>query len=390
MPDVLAAIGPDLHLWTLRTDGPELAHRGALTMPARVQYGWPHGRLPIAYIACADRGPGSAGRYFLCAVRRDPDGPVLLQEPVPVRDRPIHLTVDAENRHLIVVYNEPSGLTVHALLPDGTLAPGEPSSPDLDLGVYAHQARVTPAGDRLIVPSRGWAQGPGRAAVPGRLNVLSYRDGVVTPERTVDLAGKGGVELFNPRHVDFHPTRPLLFVALEPQNQLVTLRLDEAGVHDEPLAVTPLLPPGEPAPRQLAAALHVHPEGRLVYVSNRADGIEGGGERGPGWVTPEVPPVFAGGRNSISVLGIGGLGGRTEVLREVETGGIFPRTFSVDPTGRLLLVANMKPMAVREDGRLRTVPASLAAFRISGSALDPAGSWPIDVGRETMEWMAVL
>jgi 6-phosphogluconolactonase len=387
--DVLAGIGPDLHRWKLAPDCSGLTLTGRLPQPARIQYAWPHGRLPVLYVACADRGPGPAGRYFLCPVLSGPDGLVPLQNPVRLPHRPIHLTVDPDGTHLLVVYPEPSGLTVHPLRADGTLA-GEPSVPELDLGVYAHQVRFSPNGRWLIVPSRGPAAEHGRPAVSGCLNVLSYRDGAVTPAQVLDLGGRGEIGSFNPRHVDFHPVAPLLFVILERQNQLVTLRWGDHGIDAEPRGVSPVLEPGPVAPRQLTAEVRVHPSGRHVYVSTRADSAAGGGERGPGWVTPEVLPVFGGGSNSITVFDVDPRSGRTTPVRHVGTEGIYPRTFCLDPAGELLLVGNAKPMQVRDGAGIVTVPASLVLFAATESGLSRLRRFSVDVGRETMEWSGLL
>lgn len=383
--DVVAGIGPDLHLWTLDPGHRALTHRHVITLPARVQYGWPHGRLPVHYVACAERGPDAGGQYFLCPVSRHKGELALLQAPIRLPHRPIHVTLDQAGAHLVVTYSEPSGVTIHRVLPDGRLDESEPCSPDLDLGAYAHQARFSPGGDWLIVPSRGQAAGPGRAPVSGRLNVLSYRAGHVALERVIDLAGRGSIGSFNPRHVDFHPTAPLLFATLEPQNELVTLRFDAAV----PLAVTPLLPPGPLAPRQLAAEVRVHPSGRHVYASTRADSVEGNAERGLGWVTPEVLPVFGGGQNSVTVFEVDPAAGRVTPVQHVGTRGIYPRTFSLDLAGQILLAGNAKPMMVREGALLREVPASLAVFRVTAAGLEFGRAFPVDVGRETMEWTAI-
>ena len=57
----------------------------------------------------------------------------------------MHLTVDANATHVLVAYNNPSGLSVHNLNADGTLG-GEVTQPaSIDGGIYAHQIRVHPS-----------------------------------------------------------------------------------------------------------------------------------------------------------------------------------------------------------------------------------------------------
>ena len=85
------------------------------------------------------------------------------------------------------------------------------------------------------------------------------------------IAPNGGYG-FGPRHLDFHPTQPWVYVSLERQNKLYMYRMQ--GDSLEPAAAfmrDTLADPANVKPRQLAGTIHVHPNGRFVYVVNRAD-----------------------------------------------------------------------------------------------------------------------
>ena len=43
---------------------------------------------------------------------------------------------------------------------------------------------------------------------------------------------------------------------------------------------------------------------------------------------------------------------------------VSPRTFTLDPAGRLLVVANQTPLEISEGAAVKSIPASLAVFRI--------------------------
>jgi 6-phosphogluconolactonase (cycloisomerase 2 family) len=110
----------------------------------------------------------------------------------------------------------------------------------------------------------------------------------------VSIAPNGGFG-FGPRHVDFHPTRPWIYVSLERQNA-VAMFTHDSGV----LAATPafqastLTEPENIRGHQIVGTVHVHPNGRFVYVANRASStIENDGKK-----------VFAGGENTIAVFEI--------------------------------------------------------------------------------------
>src|SRR5207249_11495498 len=133
--------------------------------------------------------------------------------------------------------------------------------------------------------------------------------------------------------------------------------------------------------RQAAGTVHVHPSGRFVYVANRASSTtEVDGKR-----------VFAGGENTLAVYAIDPASGEPNPIQHVDTHGIHCRTFHIDPSGRLLVAAHIMPLSVREGAALRTVPASLALFRIDDAGrLDFIRKYDVDVGDRTMFWMGMV
>ncbi|HEX9535894.1 MAG TPA: hypothetical protein VF924_10505, partial [Stellaceae bacterium] len=75
----------------------------------------------------------------------------------------------------------------------------------------------------------------------------------------------------------------------------------------------------------------------------------------------------------------------------VDTHGIHCRTFHIDPSGRMLVAAHIMALPVREGAAIRTVPASLAVFRIGDSGkLDFVRKYDVDVGNKTMFWMGMV
>ena len=62
-------------------------------------------------------------RHGVTAYRVDTTTGVLVPhgQPIEIRHRPVHLTLDANATHVLVAYNNPSSLSVHALKADGTL-----------------------------------------------------------------------------------------------------------------------------------------------------------------------------------------------------------------------------------------------------------------------------
>lgn len=100
--------------------------------------------------------------------------------------------------------------------------------------------------------------------------------------------------------------------------------------------------------------MHVHPNGRFIYGINRADYT----------VDFQGQQVFGGGENSLVAFSIDPAGGEPVLLQRIDTRGFHPRTFHIDPTGRLLVAAHIEAMEIRDAEPVRQVPARLSLFRI--------------------------
>ena len=205
---------------------------------------------------------------------------------------------------------------------------------------------------------------PPTGELEGSLGVFWYAGGQLAPlariaadpSRAARWQGvKNGAHGFAARHVDFHPTRPWMYLCVECQGEIQLYDYDERAVAPAPRAIRSTLE-GAPLGRsmQMASAIHVHPSGRFVYVSNRARETE----------TVDGVQVFAGGANDIAVFRIDPQSGVPEFIQRVDTLGVFPRTFGIDGSGSVLVVGNQEPLTLRIDAALRKVVPSLVVFRI--------------------------
>ena len=84
-------------------------------------------------------------------------------EPLKLRWRPIHHSVDRSGEFLLIAYNAPSGVSVHRIKADGTIGEEIRQPDNLDFGIYGHQILATPSNQSLILVARGnnpWAVSP--------------------------------------------------------------------------------------------------------------------------------------------------------------------------------------------------------------------------------------
>jgi 6-phosphogluconolactonase len=116
-----------------------------------------------------------------------------------------------------------------------------------------------------------------------------------------------------PRHLDFHPNGRLVYL-LNELTSAVSVLEDKNGTLKEiqSLSALPLTFKGI----STAADIHVSPDGKFLYSSNR------------------------GTSNSIAIFSIEQQTGLLTIIGHQYTGGETPRNFNFDPSGNFLLVAN--------------------------------------------------
>ena len=117
-----------------------------------------------------------------------------------------------------------------------------------------------------------------------------------------------------PRHSSFHPRLPFVYVVNERQSSLSCYRYD-AKTADINLVETVPTIPADYKMNSSPADVHVHPNGRFVYSSNR-------------------------GHNSIAIFRIDEASGRMALVDIVSTQGATPRGFQFEPSGRFLFAGN--------------------------------------------------
>jgi 6-phosphogluconolactonase len=377
-----AAVGSDLALYGMNVDDATLEKRGTVTLPGNVQYGWPHPSRQFFYVVSSGGGPGVASdKNFANAFRIDPATGALTPhgQPVSLPSRPIHTSVDIAGAYLLTAYNEPSSLTVHRINRDGTLGERVNQPNTLDTGKYAHQIRATPDNQNVILITRG-NNAPGDNPVnPGSIKTFAFKDGVLTQLAAIQ---PGDGMHFGPRHLDFHPTQPWVYVSIESQNKLYVYKRDAAtGLAREPMFVKETLADPKSPLRQGAGTIHFHPNGRTLYVANRASAT----------VEFEGKKVFAGGENGIAVFAIDPSTGEPTLVQSMDGRGITLRTFALDPSARILVAASQIALPVRDGGAVKMLPAGLSVFRIGADGkLDFARKYDVDVGDRNQFWSGVV
>jgi 6-phosphogluconolactonase len=155
--------------------------------------------------------------------------------------------------------------------------------------------------------------------------------GKLTPNEEPWRQVKAGA---GPRHLTFHPGGKFAYVINELQATVTAFAHDQAKGTLQELQTVPTLP-ADFKGADTSADIHVSPNGRFLYCSNR-------------------------GHDSIAAFKIGPGNGGLSFIAHESTGGKTPRNFAIDPTGAFLLVANQNSDSIvtfrldQNTGRLRS------------------------------------
>jgi hypothetical protein len=199
-----ANVGADLTHYDVDVAAAELTKRETVTLPAAVQYAWPHASRRYLYVATSSSAPGygtQGTEHHVTAFAIDPSTGALTPHgaSIPLPARPIHISTDIPSAYILVAFNNPSGVRVYRINPDFT--PGEEVKQPgpIDSGIFAHQVRVTPDNRLAILVTRGNEGSPTKPEDPGALKVFDYKDGVLTKEVSIAAQWRKRVRSAAPR-----------------------------------------------------------------------------------------------------------------------------------------------------------------------------------------------
>ena len=354
------ATGRVLSHYAFDAENCSLDKRGELQLPNVIQFGWPHPHLPVLYVSCGVAPGVNSDGNWACVVDLDPatGAPSLRAPAAALPGRALHLTTDRPGKHLLLAHTRPASLSVLRLGADGTIVGAVDQQAGIEVGVFPHQVRITPDDRWCICVARGipsshdWNASAEPQAQPGSLHVFPYEDGRLGESSTVVL---GDGFHFGPRNLDF--AGPWTCLGLETQNEIIVFDRDrDCRLNPTPLQrLSTLADPGA-AIHQGAGPILVHPQRGVVYIANRA--------YQPKAVTAGDKIIGAEAENSIVVYAIEPNTGALTEIQRIQSGGACPRTVSLDPTGRMLVVANSETYTIDHGDRVEQVLMNLSTFRV--------------------------
>ena len=224
---------------------------------------------------------------------------------------PCYISVDKEQRNAFVANYSSGSLTVLPINKDGSLGAvvqkiqdsGKGANAERQEGPHVHTAFFSPDEKYLFYNDLGTDKMGHTRYKPSEKQPLVP----ITDEDVKFAPGSG------PRHMDFTPDKKYVYVITE-LSASVTAFEYHGGKMKQIQSIT-MLAPGFKGTSG-AADIHVSPDGRFVYASNRGDA------------------------NDIIQYAVDQNTGKLIYVDRVSSQGKGPRNFVIDPTGKFLLVAN--------------------------------------------------
>ncbi len=262
------------------------------------------------YLYITERAKEGEDHGWVSAYRIDEDKVERINRVSSQGKGPCHISVDATGKFVLVAnyfevvasfsIQENGGLS-EALSTDQHLRT-QPEAPRQETG---HPHMALPAFDSMILVTD-----------LGLDSIFHYQLSVegalklITKTPTTTAAG--------PRHMALHTNKKWLYVLNELNRTIALFHINNPELSFEPVQTIPTLTVDDK--RVTAAAIHLHPNGKFLYTSNR--GLEGSPTQ------------------SISVFTVNPTDGTLNLIQETDTKGKVPRDFALSPDGKFLLAAN--------------------------------------------------
>lgn len=270
-----------------------------------------------------ENGPGQAdpvGRVSSYAIDAKTHELSLINQVQSLGNEPTHSSLSGDASHLFVsnysVAEDPGGtLAVLPVSADGKLKPVVQMSshlasrvnPERQMSAHVHSTVSSPDGNYVFSNDLG----------ADRIFIYRFNP-KGNPELPLTAATPASVQLppgSGPRHLLFSADGKHAWLTMEMSAQVAVFDYQDGTL--KPTQMVDLAA-GQPSSDKAAAALHASADGRFLYVSNR------------------------GTANQLLVFAIDPATGHLKELQRRSVEGDHPREFSLDPTGKFLLIANQK------------------------------------------------
>lgn len=254
-----------------------------------------------------------SGALSAFAINQQSGELALVNQQPTLGGAPCYVVTDQAGKFALVANYAGGNVAVLSIHSDGSLGEatdvkqdfGSSANADRQTGPHAHCVVLDPASRFAYVCDLG----------TDKIMIFRFdaRRGKLTPGKKSWVQVKPGA---GPRHLTFHPGGKYAYVINELHATVTVFAHDAADGSLREVQTLATLP-AEFKDANTSADIHVSPDGRFLYCSNR-------------------------GHDSIAAFNINSGNGKLTFIAHESTGGKTPRNFAIDPTGTFLLAANQK------------------------------------------------
>ncbi|GIM30226.1 hypothetical protein CPJCM30710_28920 [Clostridium polyendosporum] len=275
---------------------------------------------------------GEAGGVAAFSINNLTKSLELLNYQVSDGKPPCHVSLDSKNNYVFSANYHKGNVEVFLINKDGSINAAsstithEGSGPNKarQEKAHVHYVDLTPDEKYLCTVDLGI----------DKLVIYKLNNGTLLKLNDLSLKPESG-----PRHMDFHPNGRFAYIITELSSEVIALEYSPSECNFKELQYISTLP-DRYNNENLGGAIHISPDGRYLYASNR-------------------------GHDSIAVFSIDNLSGKLKLISHNSTEGLYPRDFSIDPTGKFLVVVNQNsnnivPFLIdRTTGKLTQINSSV-------------------------------
>lgn len=234
----------------------------------------------------------------------------LINQQQTSGDHPCYIATDKAGKWVFTGNYTGGNISAFPIMPDGSLGglsqlikhtgKGATSRQDKP---HVHSTNFTPDQKHLLVPDLGL----------DKVFIYEFNAASKQPLKPAKIPSFSVGDGNGPRHLSFHPTHPYVYVIEELSGTVTAFKY--RGTSFTAIQNISSHPENYNGSRG-SADIHVSPDGRYLYASNRGDA------------------------NNIAIFAIDASTGKLTLKNIESTKGVHPRNFTLDAAGKYLLVAN--------------------------------------------------
>ena len=225
-------------------------------------------------------------------------------------DHPCYIATDKTGKWVFTGNYTGGNISAFPVLRDGSLGKlsqlvnheGKGATPRQDKP-HVHSTNFTPDQKFLLVPDLGL----------DKIMIYAFDASAKKPLKPAKIPSFSVNNGNGPRHLSFHPALPYVYVIEELSGTVTAFTYN--GINFSSIQNISSHPENFNGSKG-SADIHVSPDGKFVYATNRGDA------------------------NSMAIFSIDQSTGKLTLKDSVSTMGVHPRNFTIEPTGKFVLIAN--------------------------------------------------